>query len=88
MRGTRLLLRMQPVPPIDGEAVAAQLGEAGDAPDVGRDVELLLEQDGGGLDLAQDVPEPRSCTRCGDLGARAQQVHAAADAFLHLGSAG
>ena len=52
---------MQPVPLIDGEAVAAQLGEAGDVPDVGRDVTELLEQDGGGLDLAQD------CARAEEL---------------------
>ena len=43
-------------------AVAAQLGEAGDAPDIAGDAEILLQQLGPGDDLAQD-------------GARAHQRH-------------
>ncbi len=59
----RLRLRMQAVPALGVEAVAAQLGEARAAPDIGGHAELTIEQLGGEDRLAQDR-------------ARAHQLHA------------
>ena len=56
---------MQQVPALRRHAVAAQLVEAGRAPDVGGDAEVRLEQLGGRDHLAQDR-------------ARAHQLHAQA----------
>src|SRR5207253_6549719 len=49
----RLGLRMQHVPAIGREAVAAQLGEARRAPYIGRDAPVFFEQLSRRLDLAQ-----------------------------------
>ena len=85
---------MQQVPAIAGHAVAAQLGEAGGAPDVGFDAPVFLQQAGSFDDLTQDDTRAHELdTRCLgiDLGslravgrrrAFMQQVHAADDAFL------
>ena len=58
----RLRLGMQQVPAIGGKPVAAQLGKAGRAPDVGGDAPVGFEQIGRGKHFAQD-------------GARAEQLH-------------
>src|SRR5262249_4765784 len=64
VRRARLFLhRMQAIPALDVEAVAAQLREARARPDVADDAELLLEQLGRRDDFAQDR-------------ARAEQLHA------------
>ncbi len=72
---------MQRVPALDVERVAAQLAEARDAPDVGRDVELLLEQLGGREHLAQDRARAEQLHAQLALPAGAQRIHAAQDAL-------
>ena len=54
MAGARLGFRMQHVPAFAIQAVAAQLVEAGDAPDVRSHAEILLQQLRGGDRFAQD----------------------------------
>src|SRR5688500_16077758 len=63
IRHARFRLGVKQVPPLGGEAIAAQLGEAGGAPDVGRHAPLGLEHLRRGEHLAQD-------------GARAEKLHA------------
>ena len=76
---------VQHVPALGIKPVAAQLIEAGDAPDVGRDAEVLFEQFGSGNHLAQDGAAAQEL----HLGlvflglAFAEQVHPLEDAFLH-----
>ena len=54
IRDALLRFRMQHVPAFDLEPLAAQFGEAGHAPDLAGDAEILGEQFRAGLDLAQD----------------------------------
>ena len=76
---------MQPVPALDLQPLAAQLGEARHAPDVALDAEVLTQQLGTREHLAQDGARaeqlhPRRLRR--HRGARTQQVHPGEDALL------
>src|SRR5258706_315477 len=79
----RLGFRMQHVPALGREAVAAQLGEAGRAPHVRGHAPVLLEELGGSFDFAQDRAGAHQLDAA--LGFRfgiAQEVHALQDAGL------
>ena len=82
---TRLRLGMQHVPALRIEPLAAQLIETGDAPDVGRDAEILFEELRSGDHLAQDGAAAQEL----DPGllrlrfALAEQIHALEYAFFH-----
>src|SRR4029079_18979682 len=65
----RFGFRVQAVQAFGIEAVAAQFGEAGAAPDVGGDAEVFVEEFGGGDDFAED-------------GAASQQLHVRRGRFL------
>jgi hypothetical protein len=54
---------MQHVPALGVDAVAAQLVEAGDAPDIGGDAEVALQQLAAAMTSRRMVPLPSSCTR-------------------------
>jgi hypothetical protein len=81
-----LLAGVQQVPPVRGDRVAAQLGEAGAAPDVRGDAVLGGEQLGGRLHLAQDgaAAEQLNAGAPGPALGAAQQVHAPLDALDDL----
>src|SRR5512135_2876290 len=75
--------RMQCVPALAIDTVAAQLVEAGHAPDVGSDAEILLQQLGGCDHFAQDGTAAEQLHFRFRLGiAGAELVHALDDAFL------
>ena len=67
---------------VGGEAVAAQLGEAGYAPDLGADLVVLGEQLGRGIDLAEDRAGADQADLRPRPGGLANLVHAAQDALL------
>src|SRR5690606_13120613 len=75
-----LACRVQQVPAFAIHAVAAQLGETGDAPEVGSDAPVVLEQFGCGHDLAQDGARAEQLNAVlGLLHARLQQIAATDD---------
>src|SRR5215211_7092417 len=81
----RRLGRVEAVPALGAQPVAAQLGEAGGAPDVGRDPPVLFQQLGPGDHLTQDGAaaqqlDPGPLAAAGR--ALAEQVQALADALL------
>src|SRR5690606_22250530 len=79
----RLLERMQLVPALDGERLAAQLAEARHAPHVRVDLEVLVENLRRCLHLAQDragAHQLHARTALLALAAAVEQVHALQDA--------
>jgi hypothetical protein len=76
--------RVQHVPALGLHPVAAELREARDAPHVGGHAEVLAQQLGGGLDLAQDGarPEQLDARRALRAAALPEQVHAPLDPLL------
>src|SRR5690606_31545100 len=79
----RLLLRVQAVVTLHRQAVAAQLVEAGDAPDVGADLVLLAQDLRRLAHLAQDAAATQQLHAAGGLLlVLLEQVHALDDAVL------
>ena len=77
---------MQQVPALGAHAVAAQLVEAGRAPEIGGDFPVIAQQIGGGDHLAQDRAAAQQLhARPLALAAGLEQIQAADDARLRAG---
>lgn len=78
------LVGVEHVPAFHIDAFAPQLVEAGDAPDIRTDAEILGEQLGRGQDLAQDGPGPEQLDPMGVLFALMDRIHALEDPGLGI----
>src|SRR5262245_51172748 len=84
VRLPRLVRRMQHVPPVGIQTVAAQLGEARAAPDVGGHTPVLLEQLRARDHFAQDRARPHELHLLLALAAFLEEIHALQDPGLHV----